>query len=107
MLHSSEDGGEFAPKSVVAHKARIGEIDEHMEVVRAKEVFLAHTLQEVKLKESAELVQAITAQLPSHREDVGLLEAIHKTVGSAQRCAGIVHKGTHSSSRPILPGSSE
>jgi GTP1/Obg family GTP-binding protein len=86
-LKSVHDGGAFAPVSIAAYQQQIGALDAHVARVQEVATQAVEHVRQAKTKESNAALERVLVQLPPHKEDLAVIEAISKCMSDARRCA--------------------
>jgi hypothetical protein len=76
VVKSFEDGGAFAPESVVLQTQRVHVLNEHVIKVWEQEAQLIGRLRHQQVQASDLELDAVRGSLPPHREDLRVLEAM-------------------------------
>lgn len=85
MLKPHEEGGEFAPETIAEHRPRIAELQAHVDTLRNTEAGLLERVCDAQRAAREAALAAVLSQVPAHKQDLQLLEAVGKCQADAKR----------------------
>lgn len=95
-LKTCDDGGDFAPESVAAYEQQLATLDAHVaQVQQVAQQSVAHVRSDKQAACEAAL-HSVVAQLPPHKEDLAVIEALRKCMSDARRCVHMFSARAHS-----------
>lgn len=87
-LKTFDEGGHYSPENVAMYRQSLAGIDAHVAKTQSAQIDRLKTVQADLVKKAEEALEYVMSLLPSHKEDMELLEKLDALMETARRKAG-------------------